>query len=90
MAEGVCALREASAGRGSLAGSVVLWRTHTGAHFLKDCAPWKGPTLEQGKNVSSPLTEEDRAAQAMCTELTTAPIAHFSDIVFVSPYDKLI
>lgn len=47
--------------------------------FLKDYIPWKEPTLEQGRNVRSPVTEEERAGEAMFTELFTVLPILFSD-----------
>jgi len=44
--------------------------------FLKDCSPWEGPILGQGKSVRSPLPEEEEAAETTCDELTATPISH--------------
>jgi len=42
--------------------------------FLKDCIPWEGLTLEQGKSVRSLPPEEEGVAETMCAELTATPI----------------
>ena len=36
----------------------------------------RDPTLEQGKSVRSPPSEEEGAAEIMCDELTATPIPH--------------
>ena len=47
--------RGVQAEAGLLAGLVTPWGTHAGVSlFLKDCTPWKGPTLEQFVKNCSP------------------------------------
>jgi len=64
--------RGTDTGGGLLAGLVIPPMLEQ--QFLKDCAPWEGPTLGQGKSVRSPLPEEEGAAETTCDELTVTPV----------------
>ncbi|PKU38070.1 neurexin-3-hypothetical protein [Limosa lapponica baueri] len=48
VSKGGCDPMESPSWSKLLAGLVIPWGTHAGTClFLKGCAPWKGPTLEQ-------------------------------------------
>ena len=51
-----------------------LWERPTLEKFVEDCLPWEGPHTGAGKNVMSPVPEEDEAAEITCDEPTVNPI----------------
>ena len=83
---GLAALcRGARAGAALLAGLATLWGDpRWSSLFLKDCAPWEGPTLEQLVEDCLPWEgphagagqerEEDGAAETTRNELAASPI----------------